>query len=26
VTKFAAGFWMLALTLQLTVPYFRKFP
>ncbi len=23
---FAAGFWTLALTLQLTVPYFRKFP
>ena len=22
----AAGFWSIALTLQLTVPYFRKFP
>ena len=23
---FAASLWMIALTLQLTVPYFRKFP
>ena len=23
---FAVSFWMIALTLQLTVPYFRKFP